>query len=248
MLVEQEQIADLPATITVSEQSWRDEIAPEFPLQIPFIQPERIDFDHTPENAGRRTHESKNPKSKNPRVEELRAEEPRDSKSPVPSQLTQIDELEEPIAEAGEPSIPADEADKREEPSPVPISAPRRTKADRRGAAHSSADRRSSRGRPSCRSRDSSSLAREVEWPSAKDILATHSASSSRLPATGGLKSSRKKNGAACRTDSGESAELVGRRLSGWPGRRRRFSSSRRGSSAAVSHGPGRVIPTWPRS
>jgi tetratricopeptide (TPR) repeat protein len=41
--------------------------------------------------------------------------------------------------------------------------------------------------------RDSSSYAREIEWPSAKDILGAHSRSSSRLPATGGPKSSRKR-------------------------------------------------------
>jgi tetratricopeptide (TPR) repeat protein len=186
-LVEQEQMTDLPAEITVAEQSWQDEIAPELLVQIPFIQPERIDFDYTPATQADEPR-VEGPKIEGPWAEEPPAEEPR-------AAIVQSGELEKPIAEAGEPFIPADESDKLEDPSRVLISAPRQQKADhhRPGTRATIEDHREAEP---LWDRDSSSLAREVEWPSAKDILATYSASPSRLPANGGLKASRKRTGA----------------------------------------------------
>ena len=53
--VAQDQIADLPDTSNLSEWSWRDEIAPDFLVQIPFIPPEPIDLEQKARNAARRS-------------------------------------------------------------------------------------------------------------------------------------------------------------------------------------------------
>jgi hypothetical protein len=202
VLVEQDQIADPPGAIAVSEQSWRDETAREFLVQLPIIQPKRIDFDHTPETRDEepRVEDLRvvGPSVEVPKVEELRAQEPPAeelrAQEPVEA-LFPCSERGEGITDAVEPSIPADETRDRKDHSPVPIFAPRPKKADRRAPRVREAIEDHRDVDAFVRSRDSSSRAREVEWPTAKDILATHSASSSRLPAKKGLKSSRKRTG-----------------------------------------------------
>ena len=101
-----------------------------------------------------------------------------------------------PREPAPSPDRPPVEAKKRDRGGTSLAGTPRR-KAVRRAERAPAQVQPASELRAALPSRDTSgSLAREVEWPSAKDILATHRAASpSRVPATNGKKATKIKVG-----------------------------------------------------
>jgi hypothetical protein len=130
------------------------------------------------------------------RVEKPRADEPRSEEALSEAALEAIvrnGEPEKPIAAADGPASRAEQTGQSDEPSPVAMPAPRAKKAVRRVRRDRAPIEDDGDASPLAGTRDTSSHSRQVEWPSAKDILASHAASSNRLPATGGLKANRKK-------------------------------------------------------